>query len=100
MSITHVHMSPASPPLPQFPTSSGRWKSDTTSPRKKTRLPSPDPDSDYVDSGEEEEGEERRLAEVDISALPPPSKRKVCVETECLEYRCLSVCFLVEEVAV
>ena len=71
----------------QFPTSSRRWLVDHTSPSKKGA--SPDSDSDYVDSGGEGEGgdgegeggegeePEGRLADVDISAIPPLAKRKV-----------------------
>ena len=92
---TDTHSSYAPPHCTQFPTSSRRWKSEPTtaaiSPKKNTTQPPPDPDSDYVDSGEEEEEEgESRLALVDISSLPPPSKRKVRV-TRCLYrvYCCL-----------
>ena len=42
----------------------------------------PTSDSDYVDSGEEGEEEgERQLADVDISAVAPLAKRKVCSQT-------------------
>ena len=70
-------------PFPQFPTSSRRWQQQSGG--KKSKQPSPDPDSDYVDSaGEEEEEGGRELAEVDISAVPPRAKRKVCVCMVCV----------------
>ena len=66
-------------PYPQFPTSSRRWLPTHTSPSKRTV---PDSGSDYVDSGEEGEEEgERKLADVDISAVAPLAKRKVCSQT-------------------
>ena len=54
----------------RYPTSSRRWATAHTSPVKKSKCPSPDSDSSYVDSGEEGEGEEGASGEVDNTRTP------------------------------